>query len=686
MGEDDDDPGRLQDTEVAEKVSTNAKSPYIDGTEGPFSAYRPSRERRVVEGPNRSGYPFGPVLVRFFDPLGSRETFAVMMRQMREATKPIMLFTALAFVALMVFEWGMDITGQSSGSYGEIGSVNGDPVMYESYMAAYQQLRDQVQASQEGIISSQQDAEIEDAAFDEVVNQILIRQELERRGITVTDQEVSEAAQFTPPEYLRPQFTGENGQFDLAAYQGFLASLPPDQLVLLEAYYRDVIPRGKLLRQVSSGIYLSEAELWQRWKDQNEQVEIRYVPMDPGTRYPDEEFTISGGDIEAYYRANQEEFEIPARATARVVVLDKTPTPSDTAAALERARTSRQEILDGADFAEVAARESSDEGSAARGGELGVFESGTMMPRFDSVAFAAPLGRVTEPVQTSYGYHLIEVMERWGADSAQARHVLIPIVRTDESEIELLTLADSVEELTEAMPLQEAAAQAGLTATTVDVTETFPFVAGAGQITEGAEWIFEDASPGDVSPVFETSQAFYALELVSAQPAGVLPLEDARESIVSTLRFDQKMARAREEAAQLVDRVRSGTALANAASQMGLEVRDAGPFSRTDFVPGIGRQNAAIGAAFGLGVDELSDVVSTPANAYVIQMLDRVPADSAAWLDQLDQQRQTAVATVQQERLQEWITALRGAARIVDRRDEVLQQPEEEPIQMPMVF
>jgi hypothetical protein len=49
-----------------------------------------------------------------------------MMRQMREATKPIMIFTAATFVALMVFQWGMDITGRSSGGVGEIGSVNGE--------------------------------------------------------------------------------------------------------------------------------------------------------------------------------------------------------------------------------------------------------------------------------------------------------------------------------------------------------------------------------------------------------------------------------------------------------------------------------------------------------------------------------------------------------------------------------
>ena len=47
-----------------------------------------------------------------------------MMRQMREFTKPLILLALLAFVALMIFQWGMDITGRSGGSLGEIGSYN----------------------------------------------------------------------------------------------------------------------------------------------------------------------------------------------------------------------------------------------------------------------------------------------------------------------------------------------------------------------------------------------------------------------------------------------------------------------------------------------------------------------------------------------------------------------------------
>jgi hypothetical protein len=213
-----------------------------------------------------------------------------MMRQMREATKPIMIASAIAFVALMVFQWGMDITGRTSGGMGEIGRVNGDAVLYDAYMATYRQLYEQAQSQQEELIGSQQNKEIEDQAFENVVTQLLVNQELARRGITVTDQEISEAAQFSPPDYLAPQFADANGGLDLSAYQSFLATLPPEQLIILEAYYRDVIPRTKLLRQISTGIYVPDAELWREYRDLNELAEIRYVPFNPGTRFQDADF------------------------------------------------------------------------------------------------------------------------------------------------------------------------------------------------------------------------------------------------------------------------------------------------------------------------------------------------------------------------------------------------------------
>lgn len=71
----------------------------------------------------------------------------------------------------------------------------------------------------------------------------------------------------------------------------------------------------------------------------------------------------------------------------------------------------KNQIADGADFANVA-REHSQCPSSSRGGELGTFGRGQMVKEFEDVVFSADVGAVQGPVQTQFGYHLIEVTER----------------------------------------------------------------------------------------------------------------------------------------------------------------------------------------------------------------------------------------------------------------------------------
>ncbi|MXV94379.1 MAG: hypothetical protein F4Z92_00535 [Gemmatimonadetes bacterium] len=610
-----------------------------------------------------------------------------MMEQLRRSTKWIMILVALAFGGLMFFEWGMDITGQTSGSFGEIGRVNGTPVSYDQYMASYRNLYDQLAQFQEEPITNAQNSELEDQAWDEVVNSILIQQELQRRRIIVTDEEVQTAALLSPPPDLisSPAFQTD-GVFDITKYQQFLATADNLTQLQLEAYYRDVIPRGKLLRQVSSGIYVSDAELWSAYKDLNERASVSYVSFEPLTRVSDDEIEISAAEVSRYYNDNTDEFLVPASAGVISVAFTKAPTPADTAAVMDRALEIRQSILDGEDFGDVARRESTDEATAPDGGDLGVFSQGTMVSQFDSAVFAASVGRVTEPVRTSFGVHLIEVSERWGQDSAQARHILLPMARTDESEIDLLATADSLEELGESMPLTDAAVSLGLETDTVDLIETLPIVPGAGDVAEGGEWVFDpETMVGDVSPVFENRTTFYAIEVVSIDLARTLSIEEAEVAIRGNIGTDKKVATALEEARELAAEVHAGRTLAEVARECGLEVRDAGPFARNDFVPGLGRHNAAVGTAFGLEVGEVSDAVEANRNAYVIERTGSEAADSLAWLEQVDVQRVQAVGAIQQQRLTQWIEALRANANIADRREQVLA-PAEDQLPLPPVF
>ena len=593
-----------------------------------------------------------------------------MMRQMRENTKWIMLVTAFAFVGLMVFQWGLDITGRSGFSIGEIGSVNGAPVSYEAFNQTYRSLFDQVQASQEDPVTTQQVSDIEDAAWDEVVNQVLIRQEMNRRRIVVTDDELLTQARFNPPpEFQTSAAFQTDGLFDIQKYQAFLASPTVDDLMLLqlEMYYRDVIPRSKLMRQVSSDLYITDAALWDEYRDRNEQISVRYVALNPAQRIADSLVTVTPAEVNQYYDDHEEEFALPAQATVRAVIIDKTPTPEDTLAMGELAAELRQLIIDGEEFEDMLVQPGVGTGS----GDLGWFTRESMPADFADAAFAATVGELTEPVRTSFGHHLIEVQEQT-EDSIQARHIFVPFVRTEESELALLTLADSLEALGESRTLAEAALSLGLSVETAYLSAEFAFVAGAGQVGEGSDWAFEEALVGDVSPVLETRQAFYMLELAELREAGAISLADARGSIEQTVRAEKKIQQAKGEGEEIVARVRAGTALAGIAEEKGLEIQAAGPYTRLDFVPGIGRLNAAVGAGFGLNIGDVSGAVEANNNVFLLELADYFPADTTAFEDERLALRDELLGVAQQSRLEDWLQGLREVARIVDRRDEVL--------------
>ena len=90
-----------------------------------------------------------------------------------------------------------------------------------------------------------------------------------------------------------------------------------------------------------------------------------------------------------------------ATATARHILVDSE----------EICLELKQEIEAGSDFAEVAKKHSSCP-SGAQGGDLGEFGPGMMVPEFDKVVFSAPVNTVQGPVQTQFGYHLLEVTSR----------------------------------------------------------------------------------------------------------------------------------------------------------------------------------------------------------------------------------------------------------------------------------
>jgi peptidyl-prolyl cis-trans isomerase C len=141
--------------------------------------------------------------------------------------------------------------------------------------------------------------------------------------------------------------------------------------------------------------------------------------------------------LRAYYAAHKQDWDqVRARHIlirmqgSRVPVREGHKDLTDEEA-LAKAKEVRAKIVAGAKFEDQAKLESDDTGSGDNGGDLGTFGAGQMVPEFDEVVFKAPVGQVTEPIKTAYGYHLILVEERKSKPFEDARGEIEQKVRPD---------------------------------------------------------------------------------------------------------------------------------------------------------------------------------------------------------------------------------------------------------------
>jgi peptidyl-prolyl cis-trans isomerase C len=196
-------------------------------------------------------------------------------------------------------------------------------------------------------------------------------------------------------------------------FEKIVATLPEKQRAQLQT----PAAKKKLAESLAELTALAQAARAQKL-DQTEMVKLRVQIQSEqvlAQAVVEEMSKPTDGDLLAYYNSHKGEYEqvkarhILIRDKGSSVPLKKDETDLTEEEALAKAQEIRAKLLAGGDFAELAKAESDDAGNAARGGDLGTFGKGRMVPEFEKAAFAAEVGKVTEPVKTKFGYHLIIV-------------------------------------------------------------------------------------------------------------------------------------------------------------------------------------------------------------------------------------------------------------------------------------
>ncbi len=599
------------------------------------------------------------------------------MRTMRGMAPWIMVIVAVSFVGWMVFEVGMDVSGQgTAGAADEVGRVNGRRIDLRSYLVALQNAQ-QAQQNQPGGAGRtlEEQRALEDAVFEQLVQEALLRAEYERRGIRVSDAEVLQAMLNAPPQEVMqiPEFQTE-GQFDLEKYRRFLQTqADPSFRLGLEARYRDEIPRLKLLERLTSDVYVSDTKLWRMYRDRHDSTVARLVTLVPQVVTRDTDLEVGDAEVERYYREHPDEFERPAEAFLSYIVVPRVPDAADTAAALERARQLRAEIAAGTPFAEVAARESADSVSREAGGDLGEASRGDFVSAFEEAAFALRPGELSQPVLSPFGYHLIRLEARSG-DTYHPYHILIPIELAGDHLDAVEARADSLDLLVadqdDPTLLDRVAADMGLTISQGTVLEGDGLRVGRLFLTDPAIWAF-DAAPGQTSPVIETDESYWVFRLDSLRPAGIPPLAAVRALAAQRAGLAKQWDATRRLAQAIAADVASGTPLAQAAAARGLRAVETETFTRSVPTPPLRDAPEALGAAFGTPLDHIAGPIESENAIFFVQPLRRFAADSADFVARIDSLRVEAVQRARQARVQLVLSSLREGASVEDRRREL---------------
>ena len=600
-----------------------------------------------------------------------------MLQQMRSAAKWIWIFIVIAFVGGFLFVETSGLLGRDQVTTSSVvAEVNGTDIPYLTWVNLSNALAQQREQQMGRGLNGDERRAIEDQAFEQLVTDALLQQEYRKRGIRVSDEEVIQQARTNPPPgILSDPSLQTDGRFDIEKYQRLLASPQARQtgmLLQLENYYRSEIPRAKLEAMVISDVFVSDAKLWSVYRDEHDSTQVSFVTFDPNT-ISDSAATVSDADVRRYYDANRDRFERRGRAVVSLLVVPRTITAADSLHVRTRLDSLRAEILRGAKFEDVAARESQDQFTASNGGLLGTRAKGSLDPEIDKAAFALRVGDVSQPILGADGYNLIKVDSRSG-DSVTLRRILLPLTQSDTNAVVTDRRADELAKIaanaTEPERFDSAARTLNLRAESAQVMEGQPLFTGFGMASGVSAWVFSGVKAGETSDLFDTDEAYFLARLDSIFEGGIAPYEVAREDIRTLLLRRKKAELMAAQARPFAERAKA-TSLEAAAKERDLTVTKSNMFGRATFVPGLGRLNNAIGAAFSLPVGAISEPIATDDGVFVLRVDRRADATRDAFEAQKVTQRASAIRVLQEARMREFMQGIRETADISDRRKQL---------------
>jgi peptidyl-prolyl cis-trans isomerase D len=505
--------------------------------------------------------------------------------------------------------------------------------------------------------------------LDQMVFQNALNVEAARLGITVTAEEESQRIR----EILPNAWAGGVWQKD--AYTNAVQSGTGMSVEQFEKALHDEMLTQKFRSIITSGISVGTDDVMKEFRRRNEKIKLEYALVKPS----DLAATIHPSDAElaAYFAKNSAKYQVPEKRSARYALLDlaklrastqvsddvlrsfynqnindykvqdrshvehilfKTvgKTDAEIAEIRQKAEDVLKQVKKGGNFEDLAKKYSEDDGSKAKGGDLGWIVEGQTVPAFQQVAFSLPKGSVSDLVKTEYGFHIIKVLDRETAHTKsfeEVRDTIVPTVLDEKVNTAANDISNQMAAAvrqSDRQPLDDLAKKFNLeVGETPPVSATEP-VGKLGNSPDLHETLFQ-LRPGELSQPLRLDSGYVILTVKNIAPAHQGTLAEVHDQVLADYQHDKSQDVAKSKADELAKLVAGGQAFDKAAKSLNLDVKTSDAFARNGSVPDVGT-GQQLDAAFKMSVGQVSKATQMGSNWLVYRVAEHdapVPEDFA---------------------------------------------------------
>jgi len=580
------------------------------------------------------------------------------MRQHRNWLKWSLAIVAVAMVIFFIPNFMRNPSG-SAAAGGAVAVVEGREIRSDEFQRTYQA---QIQAYRSAYGANMSDQLLRQLGVEQQILQQMVDEraalaEADRLAVRVSDDEVKQRILAIPSFQDKGVFIGEQRYRQILSMQR-----PPMTPSAFEDAVRRSLVVDKLRTSLTEWLSIPDKELEQEYRRRNDKVKLAVVSFPNDSFRPD--VSATDAEITSYFDAHKDDFRIPEKRKIRYLLVDVEAIRSKTvvpAADIERAyndriteyttpeqvrashillktegkdeaavRAQAEEVLKkakaGADFAALAKQYSQDESSAPNGGDLDYFGRGRMVPEFDAVAFAMEPGQISDLVKTTFGFHIIKLVEKKTGSTRSLEEVrpqLQDQLSIERAQTQASTLASSLRtRITKASDLDAVAKDQGFSVQESDWFARDEPVLALGASPELGARTFA-MNQGDVAGPIQTGRGFVFASLIAKQDAYVPKVDEVKERVRNEVVRNKAKEFGLKKAAEVAAKLKGAADFDKAVQAAGFKAQTTEMITRDSPIPDLGMAAEVTEAAFTLAPGTVSQPIATDTGSAVIKVLEK---------------------------------------------------------------